>query len=80
MADDNRQLQSYPDLMTVDELACFLDVGLNSAYRLVRSGRIGSIRIGSLYRIPKRALADWINREYNDCTGRASTGSDKQEG
>jgi len=39
-----------------DELAPLLNVGRNTAYELVRSGQIKSIKIGSQYRILKNEL------------------------
>ena len=37
-----------------------LDIGRNTAYELVRSGKIRSIRIGRQLRIPKDALQDYL--------------------
>jgi anti-repressor protein len=47
-------------LKPVDAIAT-LDVGRNAFYELVRSGRLRSIRVGRLIRIPKQAIADFIN-------------------
>lgn len=60
---DGTLLDDLPDLLTVADLAQVLRIGRNSAYRLVRSGEIPSIRIGRAYRVPKAALIDYIQRQ-----------------
>ena len=37
-----------------------LNIGRNTAYELVRSGKIRSIRIGRQLRIPKDAIRDYL--------------------
>ena len=50
---------SYGDIplvMTVEDLMPILLIGRNTAYDLVRSGEIKSIRVGRQIRIPRDAL------------------------
>lgn len=47
-----------PELLGVDEVATWLNVGRNTAYELIRRGDIKSIRIGRLLRVPRAALAE----------------------
>ena len=49
-----------PTLLTVEEVAAQLRIGRNSAYNLVKSGQIKSIRIGRTIRIPKMAVLEYI--------------------
>lgn len=51
-----------PLLMSVEELMPVLGIGRSTAYELVRSGQIFSIRVGRQFRIPKQALMDFINQ------------------
>ena len=48
-------------LLTVEEMAAILRIGRNSAYQLVRQGRIRSIRIGRAIRIPLSSVYAFIN-------------------
>lgn len=48
--------EQMPIYLTVPEYAKAMQVGLNTAYNMVRSGKITSIRVGTQYRIPKEAL------------------------
>lgn len=49
-------------VLTVDELAVYLKIGRNSAYNLVRSGQIHSIRIGRLIRVPLVAVNAYLSQ------------------
>ena len=49
-----------PIILTVSELSEVLRIGRNTAYELVRSGAIQSIRIGRQIRIPRQAVCDYL--------------------
>ena len=55
---------SYPDVLSVKQLCEVLDIGKNTAYRLLQSGEIKSIKIGKVYKIPKKYLKQYISK-YN---------------
>ena len=46
--------------LRVEDLMPILGIGRNTAYELVRSGKIRSIRIGRQLRIPKDAIQDYL--------------------
>lgn len=48
-------------VLKVEELAVILAIGRNSAYELVRSGKIRSVKVGRTYRIPKAAVDEYLN-------------------
>ena len=52
---------SYPDILSVKQLCEILDIGKNTAYRLLQSGEIKSIKIGKVYKIPKKEVFKYIN-------------------
>ena len=57
---------SFDDLplnLRVEELMPILGVGRNTAYELVRSGQIRSIRIGRQLRVPKDAVLNFLNQQ-----------------
>ena len=58
--------EQFSDLMTVDQLQEALQIGRNTAYELVQSGEIQSVRIGRRIRIPKRFVIDYILRTCYD--------------
>lgn len=48
-------------VLKVEDLAHMLFIGRNTAYELVRSGKIRSIKVGRMYRIPLSAVEDYLN-------------------
>lgn len=55
-------LESLPLALRVEDLMPILGIGRNTAYGLVRSGQIRSIRIGRKIRIPRDAVAEFLRR------------------
>lgn len=49
-----------PLTLRVEDLMPILGVGRNTAYELVRSGQIRSIRVGRQLRIPKPFLVEYL--------------------
>ncbi len=54
--------KELPPLLKVEDLMPILSIGRNTAYDLVRSGQIRSIRIGTRYRIPKDSIAEFVQK------------------
>ena len=52
----------YHDVLSVKELCEALSIGRNTAYALLRSGEIKSIRIGRKIKIPKIYLIEYLTR------------------
>lgn len=57
-----RSLQDLPFVLSVDELMEVLDIGRNTAYALVRSGQIRSIKVGKIYRISRDAVEEFLKK------------------
>lgn len=65
-------LNDYPDVLEAADIAEILKIGMNSTYRLLRSGAIRSHKVGSLYRIPKSCMVDYLEaaRMKTNCHGK----------
>ncbi len=50
-------------ILTAQETAILLNIGMNKMYELLVSGDIPSRRIGRKYLIPRLALEKWLNGE-----------------
>jgi len=50
---------AIPDLMKM------LNIGRNTAYRLLQNGKLKSIKIGKQYRIPKRFIIEYLECYQN---------------
>lgn len=53
-------IDQLPLVLSVEQLAAVLGIGVNNAYQLVRSEVIRSVRIGRQYKIPKGALEAYL--------------------
>lgn len=60
--EDHIVTTSSPIVINVKDLANMLSVSHNTAYALIRSGKIRSIRIGRTYRIPKDAVDEYLRK------------------
>lgn len=49
-----------PPLLKPAEVAAYLGIGLNQAYRLVNSGALPSVPVGTHRRVPRHALQEWL--------------------
>ena len=54
--------ENLPKVLNVKDLAEILSVSHNTAYNLVRSGQVRSIRIGRAYRIPGEAVDEFLRK------------------
>ena len=61
MENKYRSLDDLPLTLRVEDLMPVLDIGRNTAYDLVRSGQIKSLRIGHQIRIPREYVAEFIS-------------------
>ena len=57
-----RSLNELPIVLRVEDLMQVLDVGRNTAYELLRSGKIFSIRVGKQIRIPKESVEEYLKK------------------
>ena len=60
MSSNYYSFDELPLTLRVEDLMPILGIGRNTAYELVRSGKIRSIRIGRQLRIPKDAIQDYL--------------------
>lgn len=61
MTSSNLQ-NKYPPVLNVRQVAEILAISHNTAYELVRSGKVHSIRVGRSYRIPLEAVIDYLRK------------------
>ncbi|MGM9552950.1 MAG: helix-turn-helix domain-containing protein [Faecousia sp.] len=54
------RIEDAPLVLKVKDLPPLLKVGRNTAYELVRSGKIHSVKVGRVYRIPRDAVIDYL--------------------
>lgn len=57
-----RDLSDLPMTLREEDLMPILGIGRNTAYQLIRSGQIRSVRIGRQIRIPREALLEFLRK------------------
>ena len=55
-------LDQLPLVLSVKDVGEVLGIGRNSAYDLIRCGKIKSIRVGKQIRIPKQVLIEFLQQ------------------
>lgn len=53
----------YDTLITPENVADMLGCGMNTTYKLLKEGKIKAMRIGRAWKIPKRAVQEYIVQE-----------------
>lgn len=53
-------LNSYKDVLKIEDLMCILRVGRNTAYQLLRAGIIPNRKIGNKFIIPKVGVINYL--------------------
>ena len=57
-----RSFDDLPLTLRAEDLMPILGIGRNTAYELIRCGKIRSLRIGKQLRIPKQALIEYLSK------------------
>ncbi|MFC4001730.1 helix-turn-helix domain-containing protein [Prauserella oleivorans] len=57
-----RQVQ----FLTVAEVASLMRVSKMTVYRLVHSGELPAVRVGKSFRVPEKAVHDYLDNAYFD--------------
>ncbi len=53
----------YGDIMTVEDLMAYLNIGRTTAYKLLQSGKIKVLRFGRIYRLSKASVQEYVRKE-----------------
>lgn len=62
---DERQLGEV-SFLTVAEVASMMRVSKMTVYRLVHAGDLPAVRVGRSFRVPERAVHDYLQTSYID--------------
>lgn len=56
-------LETYDDLLRVEEACEILHIGRNSLYELLRSGALKGFRQGRIWKVPKQSVVLYIKEK-----------------
>ena len=60
-----RKLNELGDVLSVEEARLFLGIGVNAIYKLLKSGKLKSFKIGREHKIPKFCLEQYIREQVD---------------
>lgn len=55
-------MTQLPDLMTIQQVADYLQVSISTVRRMLDDGRLPSVKIGRARRIPKEAVSELVSK------------------
>lgn len=55
-----------PQFLTVAEVATLMRVSKMTVYRLVHGGELPAVRVGRSFRVPEKAVHDYLQTSYFD--------------
>lgn len=58
-------LEQYNDVIRIEDLCKILNIGKNTAYKVLQNGTIPSVRIGRKYVIPKCGVIKYLRNIQN---------------
>lgn len=54
--------RKYDDVFTIEDLMDYLSIGRNTAYKLLKEGKIKFFKIGRVYKIPKEEVKRFVKK------------------
>lgn len=55
-----------PLVIEIDDLCSTLSIGKNTAYELLNNGEISCFKVGSCWKIPLKAVEEYVERKCNE--------------
>ena len=55
-----------PELITIKEVADFLQIAEKTIYRLAAEGKIPAFKVGGSWRFKRKEIEDWLEKQRND--------------
>ena len=55
-----------PELITIKEVADFLQIAEKTIYRLAAEGKIPAIKVGGSWRFNLKEIEEWLEKQRND--------------
>ena len=57
---DDKHRRYDEDVLTVREMMDMLAIGKNTAYKLIREGKVKSFRLGNSYKVLRKSVVEYI--------------------
>ncbi len=60
------QLNNEYEILTPEQVMKYLNIGRNAIYILLNSGELKGFRVGHKWKIPRKALDEYIDKNIKD--------------
>lgn len=61
--DSDQRSSQPPEVMTIDDLAAYIQLPKSSLYKLAQEGKVPGQKIGKHWRFHKDAIDDWLKSD-----------------
>lgn len=58
-------LRDYPEVLTAKMVAKIVGIGYVNALKLIKHGGIRYIKIGNVYKVPKKGFIEWLDMDVS---------------
>ena len=55
-------MEKYPEILTVPQLAEYLQCDKSTIYRLIKGGKIPAFKVGSNWRFKRDMIQEWLEQ------------------
>lgn len=73
------KIDDYGDILSVSDICEILGIGANNAYKLLANGTIVNFKIGSVRKIPKQCLRDYISKMIRESQSSTNIHTNRKE-
>lgn len=56
-------MMDHNEIMQIEEVVEYLNIGKNTMYGLLKSGELNAFKIGKVWKIPKASVEDYVRRK-----------------
>ena len=56
----NELFETYPDVVSIEEIQQMLRIGKNAVYELLKTQKLKSIKVGKRYIVPEKYVIDFL--------------------
>jgi len=64
----SRGVPDPPQVMTIDDLASYLQVAKSTLYKLAQEGKVPGQKVGKHWRFSRQAIDEWLRSQPKEST------------
>ena len=56
-------MMDHNEIMQIEEVMEYLNIGKNTMYGLLKSGELNAFKIGKVWKIPRKSVEEYVEKE-----------------